>query len=406
MASIMEGNEGMQYFTEQGATHREAIERVRAKYGDAAQILTQRVVRTGGVLGFFAREGVELTGYVRQDAAKEAANRKPGLEEEKRRLLASIQERTLQEVLSEVRDLKRTVETSRPPAAGADHPNIKAVDDLLLQNEFTESYRHGILERLRAEFSLEALENWDAVQDAVLDWIARDILVTETPEESTSRVFVLVGPTGVGKTTTIAKLAAIHKIGIGGLQPRDVRMITIDSYRIGAKQQIETYGDIMGVPTSCVETAEDLQKTIALYKDTDLILVDTIGKSPREAVKLAEMKQILEACGPRAEVHLAMAATTKATDMEETLRQFEPFGYSSVVVTKLDETNRLGNVISVLSQQRKPVSYLTDGQKVPQDIQPAGIPRFLMGLEGFRVDRDHIEEEYGAGKNARAGGRR
>ncbi len=402
----MEGNDGMEYFTEQGASHREAIERVRAKYGDAAQILTQRVVRTGGVLGFFAREGVELTGYIRQEAAKEAANRKLDLEEEKRRLLASIQDRTLQEVLTEVRDLKRTVETYRPPEAEADHPNLKALDDLLILNEFTEPYRRGILDKVRAEFTLDALEDWDGLQDAALEWIGRDIAVVPGPASPGPRVFVLVGPTGVGKTTTIAKLAAIHKIGIGGLPPRDVRMITIDSYRIGAKQQIETYGDIMGVPTSCVETAEDLAKTIALYRDVDLILVDTIGKSPREAVKLAEMKQILDACGPRAEVHLAMAATTKATDMEEILRQFEPFGYHAVVVTKLDETNRLGNVISVLSQRRKPVSYLTDGQKVPQDIQPAAVPRFLLGLEGFKLDRDRIEEKFGSRRETRAEGRR
>jgi flagellar biosynthesis protein FlhF len=147
------------------------------------------------------------------------------------------------------------------------------MDDLLAQNEFTESYRRGMLDRLRAEFTLDDLEDWDAVQQAVLEWIAGDIQVTGMPGGEGPRVFVLVGPTGVGKTTTIAKLAAIHKIGIGGLPPRDVRMITIDSYRIGAKQQIETYGDIMGVPTSCVETAEDLQKTIAVYKDIDLILV-------------------------------------------------------------------------------------------------------------------------------------
>ncbi|HSV56669.1 MAG TPA: flagellar biosynthesis protein FlhF, partial [Magnetospirillaceae bacterium] len=344
----------MEYFTEQGSTHREAIERVRAKYGDAAQILTQRAVRAGGVLGLFARERVELTGYIRQDSAKEAANRRPDIEEDKRKLLATIQDRTLQEVLSEVRELKQAMETYRPPEAEADHPNLKAMDDLLALNEFTESYRRGTLDRIRSEVTLEGLEDWDALQDAVLDWIASSIEISPPSPRTGSRVFVLVGPTGVGKTTTVAKLAAIHRIGIGGLAPHDVRMVTIDSYRIGARQQIETYGGIMGVPTSCVETAEDLAKTLAMYAGVDLVLVDTIGKSPREAVKLAEMKQILEACGPRAEVHLAVAATTKTTDMEETLRQFEPFNYQAVLVTKLDETNRLGNVISVLSRGRKP----------------------------------------------------
>ncbi|HRZ66440.1 MAG TPA: flagellar biosynthesis protein FlhF, partial [Spirochaetia bacterium] len=174
-----------------------------------------------------------------------------------------------------------------------------------------------------------------------------------------------------------------------------VRMITIDNYRIGARQQIETYGGIMGVPVSCVETAEDLRKTIAFHSDADLILVDTVGKSPRDAVKLAEMQRILAACGPAAELHLALSATTKASDMAQAMRQFEPFDYKAVVITKLDETDRIGNVVSALAERRKPISYITNGQRVPQDIERARAERILMSLEGFRVDRARIEERYG-----------
>lgn len=397
----------MQYFTEQAPTHREAVEIVRAKYGDAAQILSHRTVRSGGLLGLFARELVEVTGYVRPQAARPAA---PGgtasLEEEKRRLLEKARaeqarsDQALDKVLEELRALRESVESRPGPSAagrGEDHPSVLRVDELLALNDFSESYRGAVAERLRAEFSLAELEDWKRVQDAVLEWIGDSVEVWREPEARGRRVLALVGPTGVGKTTTIAKLAAIYTVGIGGERPRSVRMITIDNYRIGARQQIETYGDIMGVPVSCVETAEDLARTLDLYSDADLVLVDTVGKSPRDSARLGEMRALLAACGPRAEVHLAVSATTKASDMAESLRQFEPFGYGAVVLTKLDETDRVGNAVSVLAEKRKPLSYMTVGQRVPQDIERVARTRILMRLEGFRPDRSALETRYGEG---------
>jgi flagellar biosynthesis protein FlhF len=99
-------------------------------------------------------------------------------------------------------------------------------------------------------------------------------------------------------------------------------------------------------------------------------------------------------------VYLALAATTKASDTEEILRQFEPFGYRAVVLTKLDETMRIGNIISCLSRLRKPIAYLCDGQGVPQDIQEAGVIRLLMNMEGFRVDRESLEKRFARGAAA------
>jgi len=123
--------------------------------------------------------------------------------------------------------------------------------------------------------------------------------------------------------------------------------------------------------------------------------VDTIGKSPREFTKLAEMNELLRGTGGHEGVHLAVSATTKTADLREILRQFEPFGYTSVLVTKVDETNRLGNIISVLEEKQKPISYLTDGQNVPEDIHPAAVEQILLTLEGFQVDRQMIEDKFG-----------
>ena len=151
----------------------------------------------------------------------------------------------------------------------------------------------------------------------------------------------------------------------------------------------------MGISVEMVDNYEDLRKAVALSSaGVDMILIDTIGKSPRDSKKLGEMHQILSALGPHAEVHLVIAATTKASDIEIILQQFEPFNFQAVVITKLDETYRLGNVISVLADKGKSISYITDGQKVPRDIQIAHALRFLGCLDDFTVNREKLEKRF------------
>ena len=378
----------MQYFTETAYSHREALAKIQNIYGERAKILTHRTVRLGGFMGMFTREGVELTGYIGEEKGKSR------LEEEKRKILKNVKDdQTLQLVLKEVQSLKsQLAETGG--VEEEEHPTIARIEQLLEQNDFTVSFVKGIANRLRKEFSLDALDDFEAVQDAVVIWVADSLSIFSESFSRKPKILVLVGPTGVGKTTTIAKLAAVHGIGHNGNTPKRVRMITIDNYRIGAKNQIETYGDIMGIPVECVETYQDLKKKIALFQESDLILVDTIGKSPRDYMKLAEMQELLDACGSQTEVYLAVSATTKATDLREILQQFEPFGYVALVITKLDETLKLGNVVSVLSDKPKPIAYVTDGQVVPQDIERASVARLLMHLDGFRVDQEKIKNSY------------
>jgi flagellar biosynthesis protein FlhF len=400
----------MQYFTIQARSNREAIEKMKLTYGDEARILTHRTVRVGGFLGMFAREGVEVTGYLSEDGTKK---RKTDVEEEKRRILESVKkEQGLQTLLKEIQGLRESLEArafagsvaEAASGSGELHPSLAKMEDLLTANDFSGDFIAAILDRAKREFSLEALENYPVLMAAVVGWIGERIEI-DPPLRimgKGTKILILVGPTGVGKTTTIAKLAAIHGIGDGRQSPRRVRIITIDNYRIAAKQQIETYAEIMRIPVNLVESAADLQKCLALNQDAELILIDTIGRSPRDLAKLAEMKEILSACGSQACVYLALAATTKGSDTEEILRQFEPFGYRAVVLTKLDETMRIGNIISCLSRHRKPIAYLCDGQGVPQDIQEAGVVRLLMNMEGFRLDREALESRFSTGRSSSA----
>lgn len=388
----------MQYFTEQADSHREALDKIRLKYGDQAKILTHRTVRLGGFLGLFTREGVEITGYLSGTAGRA---RMPDLEEEKKKLLSVIPPAapkqdgaTLQQVLKEVQSLREKLDAApAPPVRWDENATIRRIADLLRDNDFSPSRIAAMEERLKKEFSLEELEDFDTVQDAVVDWIGESLEIYREKKAAGPKVFIIVGPTGVGKTTTIAKLSA--RYGVSAARPKKVRILTIDNYRIGAKEQIETYGDIMGIPVACVENFQDFKKHLALYRDADIIFVDTIGKSPRDFVKLAEMKELLEAASGQAGVHLAVSATTKTADILDVMQQFEPFGYESVIVTKLDETSRVGGIISALADRRKSLSYLTDGQRVPQDIEPASQVRLLLRLQGFRVRRDHVEKKFG-----------
>jgi flagellar biosynthesis protein FlhF len=389
----------MQYFTIQARSNREAIEKMKVTYGEDARILTHRSVRLGGFLGMFSSEGVEVTGYMSEDGAR---RRKSEVEEEKRKILDGVKkEQTLQALLQEIQGLRESLE-KRPvdgpaPAAGAEmHPSLKQLEELLAANEFAPDYIGALHDRARREFSLEALDNAALLLKAAVEWIGERISI-EPPLHFNGRgtkIVIIVGPTGVGKTTTIAKLAAIYGLGDSRTPPRRVRIVTIDNYRIAAKQQIETYAEIMRIPVSLVESAEDLRKNLAVYQDTDLVLVDTIGRSPRDLGKLAEMKEILAACGSQACVYLALSATTKASDTEEILRQYAPFGYRAVILTKLDETMRIGNVLSCLARQKTPVAYICDGQGVPQDLEEARPVRLLMNMEGFRIDREALEERF------------
>jgi flagellar biosynthesis protein FlhF len=381
----------MQYFTIQAKTHREAIENMKAQYGEYAKILNYRNIRLGGFLGFFGSKGVELTGYLSNEDKPKAT-----LEDNKIKILeAAKKEQTLNYILKEIKELKHGLGGNGENGSGA-HPTLEKFRELLELNDFSREFTNELVERAREKFSLTELEDWSRLEPVFIGWIAEKIQIIPPPaRDDKPRLLIVVGPTGVGKTTTIAKLAAFYGLESEGKPANRVRIITIDSYRIGAKKQIEIYGEIMRIPVSSAETREDLRKLIALHNDADLILIDTIGKSQRDYRKLAEMKEVLDGAGSRPEVHLAVSATTKTRDLEDIFQQYEPFGYAQVIITKLDETSQIGSILSVVSKRGKPISYITDGQKVPQDLEPASLVRLLCHLEGFHPNRDDLESRFG-----------
>ncbi|MCL2704972.1 MAG: flagellar biosynthesis protein FlhF [Spirochaetaceae bacterium] len=371
----------MNYFTEQGLTYTDAIEKVKIKYGENIQILNRKSIMVGGFLGLFQKEGVQIEGIISQNPFQK---KNPKLEEEKEKLIQAAKGNTaINEVLKVMNEIKDKLDES-PSNNEQQHENIKKVEKILQRNDFSFSYIAYITDKIKKNIALDDINNFNYLLKKVREWIRETInIYPDNPPLTTPKIFILVGPTGVGKTTTIAKLAAINAYRT---KPLSVRIITIDNYRIGAKEQIEKYGEIMSVPVVSAENTEQLKKNIALFShDVDLILIDTIGKSPHDYKKLAEMREILAACGTTAEFHLAISAITKVSDIFEIMQQFESFKYSSIVVTKLDETWHAGNIISALHETHKPVSYITTGQSVPHDIKYATEELFLEHLSEFNT---------------------
>jgi flagellar biosynthesis protein FlhF len=196
------------------------------------------------------------------------------------------------------------------------------------------------------------------------------------------QLVALVGPTGVGKTTTIAKLAANHRLR----EKKRVGLITVDTYRVAAVEQLRTYADIIDLPMEVVATPREMREAVSRMRHFDLVLMDTAGRSPRDEVKIQELRSLLAEAEPD-QVMLVLSATAGARSLMTTAERFAEVGTTALVLTKLDEATSLGHLASLARECRLPVSYLTDGQNVPDDIQVAERRRLAYLMLGIQREK-------------------
>jgi flagellar biosynthesis protein FlhF len=180
------------------------------------------------------------------------------------------------------------------------------------------------------------------------------------------RVAALVGPTGVGKTTTIAKLAAYAKLEL----KQKVALVTLDTFRMAAVDQLQQYAEILQVPLHVALTVEDLRSAMRFYHDRALVLIDTAGHSPKDSEVQGQLRRFLDEL-PEVETHLVLSATTKPRDLVDIAQRFEPLRPGRVIFTKLDETSTYGPLLTTLVRVKRPLSYLGTGQEVPKDLETA-----------------------------------
>lgn len=185
-------------------------------------------------------------------------------------------------------------------------------------------------------------------------------------EPGKTQVAVLVGPTGVGKTTTLAKLAAYAQLHL----KQKVALVTLDTYRLAAVDQLQEYARILQVPLHVALTVEDLRSAMRFYQDRSLVLVDTPGHSPKDETMLAQLRTFLDEL-PNCETHLVLSATTKPRDLAEIAQRYDALKPTRMIFTKLDETSTYGPLLGTLVRVKRPLSYLATGQEVPEALEMA-----------------------------------
>ncbi len=251
----------------------------------------------------------------------------------------------------------------------------------LIDADLSEDLARELVERVRSDAAGAELNDPVLLQSRVARMIECEIPVTGplALQPGRSRVVALVGPTGVGKTTTIAKLAANFRLK----EKRSVGLITVDTYRIAAVEQLRTYADIIDLPMQVVSTPREMRDAMRRLEGLDLVLMDTAGRSPRDEIKIQELKALLTEAGVH-EVHLVLSSVAGVRTLVETAERFAAVGTTALILTKLDEATGLGSLIPLVRGSRLPLSYVTNGQNVPDDIEtaaPRRLTRLILALD-------------------------
>jgi flagellar biosynthesis protein FlhF len=367
--------------TNPAGTLKEALAQVRRDLGGGAVILGTREVRRRRMFGLGTREVVEVTA---SDGSIEQSDR-PG----KGSIAPSIVIPTSSEALhshfgeqlsrlhSMVENLSKhgRLDHLLPDLPGELVPTYAS----LLEAEVPEALARRLVRYVAERLEPRDASRPEAVRDALCEAVEASIPIAPpiAAVAGTRRIVALVGPTGVGKTTTVAKLAANFKLA-HGLKPG---LVTVDTYRIAAVEQLRTYAEIIDLPLAVANAPGEMKRAIDELGDVDLVLIDTAGRSPRDEVKIRELSDFLAAAEPD-EVHLVLSAVAGERSLRAAVERFAVAHADRLILTKLDEADGLGGVLSVLGDADRPVSYLTTGQAVPDDIEPANrtrIARLILG---------------------------
>ena len=277
--------------------------------------------------------------------------------------------RTLKESINEIKSRDDEVKEQRK-SVEADLPGwFEYLRKILIKSGMDREVARALSEGVIENTPLEDKDDFDRIKRHFIDYVVS--MIVKPSDESLPgkvkakerKVIILIGPTGVGKTTTLAKLAANYAL----LEDKSVCLITADTYRIAAIDQLRTFAQIINLPLDVVFSPFELKKAVESQKDKDVILVDTAGRSPLDEEKMTELAELLrQEIG--AEVHLVLSATTKTGDLKAITEKFRSAGFDKLILSKIDETVTYGPLLEYLIEETPPLSYLTNGQNVPDDI--------------------------------------
>jgi len=406
----------------QGETLKEAISVMKQELGDDCILIDHKVRKKGGFLGFFGQEFYEVCGMsadvarpekkkarrpddapllnfdfagkitdkdINASITREVGQKPGGLSSITYNALpkkpqAPAPETGYSVIKNEIDDMKlkidvlynKILQNSEGIKRKVYPGRLDEMFKKMVDNDIHESISMEILDRLMARTSL--YENYDLLKDFLIGEMSARVKVNDIFKQKVKgkkpEIFVFLGPTGVGKTTTLAKLCSEFAIR----KSRKIALFTIDTYRIAAAEQLKLYADIIDIPIVIVSGKEEFREALDKHSDCDLIFMDTAGRSQYDIEKLEELKNIVG--DAQYKKILLMSASTKLDDMLDIVGNFKKISIDSIIFTKVDETKKFGTMFNLLYKNEIPISYITMGQKVPEDIrlvEPESIAKMM-----------------------------
>ena len=377
-----------------GKTEAEATEAAKKELGSTLVIMNVREVKKKGLFAFLLPKQIEVTAALEEEAParpqygsilRTAADKE--IRTEQQNLLAKNSTENIEKKLDSLQTLlesqlnnrqsekEESAKTQDMAAAEKKEEEknpeqdkfIRLLYNKMLDNEMDEKYVNSILEDAsktkKADLPFDYLLA-NIYQKMVLKFGRSEGI---TPSEEGPRIVLFIGPTGVGKTTTIAKLAGRYCVE----EKKKVALLTADTYRIAAAEQLRTYANILETPFRIIYTPEELQAAVDDYWDCDYIFIDTAGRSHQNTDQLEKMKEMVAALKrPESyQVFLVLSATTKYRDLQKIADCYGKIADFELIFTKLDETEAVGNLLNMKLYTDAPIAYVTCGQNVPDDME-------------------------------------
>lgn len=333
-----------------------------------------------------SKQSATASGPIEQPRQSSSAPLQPSKHREQpegfvdRSSLTALEQR-VNEIFSLISNMKASAGQALELPTSASPAGLSHLRRQFQNQEFPAEIIDELIGRLKKEVSPLSIQSEKAVFEETAKWLNRLLHFTPNPQPTRPgpQIFALIGPTGVGKTTTIAKLAATYALNM--VERKSVALFTLDTYRIGGTQQLEQYAKIIEATMEVLYEPDDVLPALERHQDKDIILVDTAGRCPKNSEELGCLRNFINMFGA-IRTYLVLSATTKYSDMLDTVRRFQQVSFDELIFTKVDETDTIGPLVSLLYRTSLPLAYLTDGQSVPNNFMPATGEYFISRFAG------------------------
>ncbi|MEN1759430.1 flagellar biosynthesis protein FlhF [Anoxynatronum sibiricum] len=364
----------------QARDNHEALMKVKMELGPDAVIIHQRKVKPKGLLGFFKKPVIEVVAakedlsspHISTSVQPQTTVSQP-VQRMKPITPAQPKVDPVEEELKQIREMiNQLMQQQNDIDKGKVAIEESFIDLIFRKNDLDQSVADKLAQNCQS--SLHSMKDFPSdehdIREIIRECVQQHVIIK--PYDPKQRIIVFVGPTGVGKTTTIAKLAARASLNEG----KSVGLISADTYRIAAVEQLRTYADILNIPLRVIYQASEVGEAIKQLSHLDLIMIDTAGRSHQDDQQMTELMGLLEQI-PQKEIYLLLSCTTRQQDIRDILEKYQFLDDYKIIITKIDEASAFGTLVNVPVLTSKPISFMTTGQSVPDDIETVTVEKII-----------------------------